>query len=139
MYATGSFSISASKTSINKGESVTINISGNNAYGEIKITATNANVSSASVFLQNDTKQVTVTSISDEDIKVTASIGEAGLGDGYENPINEAPKTITIKVNKQDSENTNSSGSTGNTGGATNTPVAKSTEARISVHRCSTE
>ena len=40
VYATGSFSISATKTSINKGESVTINISGNNAYGKIIITAT---------------------------------------------------------------------------------------------------
>lgn len=131
VYATGSFSISASKTSINKGESVTINISGNNAYGEIKITATNATVSASSVFLQNDTKQVTVTSTSDEDIKVTASIGEAGLGDGDENPINEGPQTITINVKKQDSDNNNADGSTGNTGGNTNTPAAKSTEARL--------
>ena len=131
VYATGSFSISATKTSINKGESVTINISGNNAYGKIIITATNATVSPSYVFLENDTKQVTVTSISDEDIKVTASIGDAGLGDRDENPIKEAPKTITIKVNKQDSENTNSSGNTGNTGGNTNTPAAKSIEARL--------
>lgn len=131
VYATGSFSISASKTSINKGESVTINISGNNAYGEIKITATNATVSASSVFLQNDTKQVTVTSTSDEDIKVTASIGEAGLGDGDKNPINEGPQTITINVKKQDSDNNNADGSTGNTGGNTNTPAAKSTEARL--------
>lgn len=132
VYATGSFSISASKASINKGESVTINISGNNAYGEIKITATNATVSASSVFLQNDTKQVTVTSTSDEDIKVTASIGEAGLGDGDENPINEGPQTITINVNKQDSGNNNANGNTGSSGGGTSTPAAKSTVAKLS-------
>ncbi len=108
-FATGTFSISASKTTIDKGESVTLSITGTNAYGGIRITATNATVSPNLVFLQNDTKTVTITSNSTEDIVVTASISDAGLGDIDENPIEEGPKQLIIKVNKQ---NTNQGGST---------------------------
>ena len=46
-------------------------------YGEVVITAENGTVSPSTVFLQtgSDTKTVTVTSTSDEDIKVTAAPG----------------------------------------------------------------
>lgn len=105
-YATGTFSISSSKTTINKGESVTLTITGNNAYGEVNISASNATVSPSSVFLQNDSKTVTITSTSTENIKVTVAPSSSGLGDIEENPITES-KSLTINVNKtQTSTNT---------------------------------
>ena len=132
VYAAGSFSISASKTTINKGESVTIIIKGNNAYGQVEISATNANVSPSTVFLQNDTKTVTVTSTANEDIKLTVAPGNGGLGDLEENPITE-PQALTINVNKASSEtgNSSSNNSSGN-GGETSESASKSKEARLS-------
>ena len=146
VYAAGSFSISASKTTINKGESVTISIKANNAYGEVVVTAKNGTVSPSTVFLQtgSDTKTVTVTSTSEADIEVVATPGSNGLGDIDENPITGSQK-LTIKVNKtntttndnQGNQNTNAgnnnSGTTnsGTTGNAA-TPATKSKEARLS-------
>lgn len=147
-YAAGSFNISASKSSINKGESVTISIKANNAYGQIDIKAKNGTVSPSSVFLQNgnDTKTVTVTSTSDSDIEVVASPGSSGLGDIDENPIS-GSQSLTIKVNKQNStsnSNNNSSSNnqsnaaaaqsnaSSNSNASNNTAtVNKSTEARL--------
>lgn len=132
-YAAGSFSISSSKTTINKGESVTLSIKGNNAYGEINITATNAKVSLSSVFLQNDTKTVTVTSTSSEDIKVTVSPASSGLGDIDENPIT-GSQSITIKVNgtsNSGGNNSNSGGTSNNGGSNTSAPQTKSNNANV--------
>mgnify|MGYP002287392551 CR=1 FL=1 len=44
-YATGGFVIGTSKSEINKGESFTLTISANNAYGQVNIAADNATVS----------------------------------------------------------------------------------------------
>lgn len=116
-YAAGNISLSSSKSTIDKGESVTLYIKGNNAYGKVVVTATNATVNTSSVFLQNDTQQVTVTSNSTEDINITVSPDPThGLGDGDENPITES-KRLTIKVNKPQ---------TGNSAGTT-TPTTPST------------
>lgn len=118
-YAIGSFSISASKTTINSGESITLSITGNNAYGEVNITATNATVSVGSRFLENDTKTVTITSNSTEDIQIAVSPSSAGLGDIDENPITET-KRLTIKVNKPVQEQPKPNpGETTNPGGST--------------------
>ncbi len=117
-YATGSFTISASKNTINSGESVTLSITGNNAYGEVTIMATNATVNASSRFLENDTKTVTITSNSTEDIQVTVSPSANGLGDIDENPITES-KYLTIKVNKPVTEQPNQSGETTNSGSQT--------------------
>ena len=107
-------------------------------YGEVVITAENGTVSPSTVFLQtgSDTKTVTVTSTSDEDIKVTAAPGSNGLGDIDENPITGSQK-LTIKVNKANTSTDNNQGNqntnTGNNINAGNTTTAsKSTEARLS-------
>lgn len=107
-------------------------------YGEVVITAENGTVSPSTVFLQtgSDTKTVTVTSTSDEDIKVTAAPGRNGLGDIDENPITGSQK-LTIKVNKANTSTDNNQGNqntnTGNNTNAGNTTTAsKSTEARLS-------
>lgn len=49
-YATGGFVIGTSKSEINKGESFTLTISANNAYGQVNIAADNATVSPNTVF-----------------------------------------------------------------------------------------
>lgn len=134
-YAVGSFNISASKTTIDSGESITLSITANNAYGEVIIMATNATVSASSRFLENDTKTVTITSNSTEDIQITVSPSSAGLGDIDENPITES-KYLTIKVNKpttntggQTTEQPNQGGQTTgnqNQGGQTTTQTKSS-------------
>lgn len=101
VYAVGSFSISASKTTIDPGESIILTITGNNAIGELIITATNANVSSYAVFLENayDSKSVTITSTSNDNIEITVAPGSHGLGSSDETQITES-KYLTINVNK---------------------------------------
>ena len=100
-------------------------------YGEVVITAENGTVSPSTVFLQtgSDTKTVTVTSTSDEDIKVTAAPGSNGLGDIDENPITGSQK-LTIKVNKANTSTDNNQGNHTNAGNTTT--ASKSTEARLS-------
>ncbi len=110
VYATGSFSIKASKTSVNVGDTVTISITGNDAYGQINISATNASLSSSSVFLQNDTKTVTLTAKTPGVITVTASPSSAGLGDSAENPIT-GSKSLSITVQGNSSSKPSSGGS----------------------------
>ncbi len=139
-YAAGSFSVSSSKTTINKGESVTVSIKGNNAYGKVNITATNAKVNVASVFLQNDTQNVTVTSTSSEDIKVTVSPASSGLGDIDENPIT-GSQSITVKVNGGSNTGTNNSNSNPNTGnntGNNNNPTTSSKSSNANVKMITT-
>lgn len=130
-YATGSFSISASKSSINKGETVTVSIKANNAYGEVAVTAKNGTVTPSTVFLRtgSDTETVKVTSTSDEDIEITAAPGKNGLGDIDENPITR-PQNLTIKVNKTNTSTDNNQGNQ-NTDTGNNTTASKSKEARL--------
>lgn len=132
-YAAGNFSISVSKSTIDKGESVTLTITGNNAYGVVNISATNATVSPSTVFLQNDSKTVTITSTTTENIKVTVAPSSSGLGDIEEHPITES-KTLTINVNKpqtntKPSQTTPTNPTTPST--PNNTTVQKSNNANV--------
>lgn len=113
--AAGSFSVSASKTSIEPGEEVTLTITGNNAMGVVDLSATNATLDSSKVFLQtaNDSKTVVVTSTSSEDIKISAKPGSEGLGDSDENPIT-TTRSLTISVNNNNVNNNNNSNSNNN-------------------------
>lgn len=123
-YAAGSFSIKASKSEINQGESFTLSIIANNAYGQVNITASNATVSPSTVFLQNDTKTVTVTSVNSGDIVVNASPAASGVGDQDENPIESSANPVNIKIKKTTSNNngnSNSGDSTGTNSGTTQT------------------
>ena len=123
-YAAGSFSIKTSKSEINQGESFTLSIIANNAYGQVNITASNATVSPSTVFLQNDTKTVTVTSVNSGDIVVNASPAASGVGDQDENPIESSANPVNIKIKKTTSNNngnSNSGDSTGTNSGTTQT------------------
>ena len=57
-YAAGGFVIGTSKSEINKGESFTLTISANNAYGQVNITADNATVSPNTFFVLFSKKTV---------------------------------------------------------------------------------
>ena len=100
-YAAGSISISASSSTVNVGEKVTLSISGNNAYGKVNISATNATLSASSVFLQNDTKQVTLTATGSGKISVNVTPSAEGVGDIDENPIENGASITITAVNKQ--------------------------------------
>ena len=147
--AAGSFSISVSKTTIGPGESVTLTITGSNAYGVVDISASNATVSEQKIFLQNDTKSVTVTSTGAGNIGITVTPGAEGLGDSDENPITGGKSLSVSVVNNSTGGNSNSgnsssgssnsgsnTGSTsgGNAGGTTGgeTTTAKSSNTNLS-------
>lgn len=117
-YAAGSFEVSTSLSSINVGDTITVYIKGNNAYGKVNISANNATLSSYSVFLQNDTKTVNLTAKSAGTITISVTPASEGLGDIDENPIT-GTKTTKITV-KAPSTGGSSGGSTGgNNGGST--------------------
>lgn len=121
VYATGSFSISASSQTVNVGDTVTIYIKGNNAYGQVNITASNSSLSSSSVFLQNDTKQVTLVAKNAGTINVTATPGGSGLGDSDENPISGRKSlSINVKSASNPSNSGNNNNNSGNSGNSSN-------------------
>lgn len=121
VYATGSFSISASSQTVNVGDTVTLYIKGNNAYGQVNITASNSSLSSSSVFLQNDTKQVTLVAKNAGTINVTATPGGSGLGDGDENPISGSKSlSINVKSASNPSNSGNNNNNSGNSGNSSN-------------------
>lgn len=121
--ANGTFHISLSKSTANQGERVTLTISAQNAYGQLNITATNATIEGgSSVFLQNDSKQVTIIPNSaGKNVNITVKPSSAGLGDSGENPINDV-RTAVITVNGQSgsSGNPGNSGNEGNSGNQNN-------------------
>lgn len=140
-YAAGSFEVSASLSSINVGDTITVYIKGNNAYGKVNISANNATLSAYSVFLQNDTKTVNLTAKSAGTITVSVTPASEGLGDIEENPIT-GTKTIKITV-KAPSTGGNQGGSTGgnnggssggNSGGTTTVTEPKFTSANKTVY-----
>lgn len=114
-YAAGSFEVSTSLSSINVGDTITVYIKGNNAYGKVNISANNATLSSYSVFLQNDTKTVNLTAKSAGTITISVTPASEGLGDIDENPIT-GTKTTKITV-KAPSTGGSSGGSTGGNNG----------------------
>ena len=116
-YAAGGFVIGTSKSEINKGESFTLTISANNAYGQVNITADNATVSPNTVFLENNTKKVTVTSTNSNDISIVVSPAKSGLGDQDERPITTSQGA---KVKVKTTSSNNNSNSNSNTGSGEN-------------------
>lgn len=96
-YAAGSFSVSTSASTVTVGETVTISIKGNDAYGTVKISASSGSLSASKVFLEGDTKTVTLTTNKEGTVTITVSPAEEGLGDSDENPIT-GSKTATVTV-----------------------------------------
>lgn len=96
-YAAGSFSVSTSSSTVTVGETVTITITGNDAYGTVKISASSGTLSATKVFLEGDSKTVTLTTNTEGTVKITVSPAEEGLGDSDENPIT-GSKSATVTV-----------------------------------------
>lgn len=98
-YAAGSFSVSTSSSTVTVGETVTITITGNDAYGTVKISASSGTLSATKVFLEGDSKTVTLTTNTEGTVKITVSPAEEGLGDSDENPITGSKSaTVTVKA-----------------------------------------
>lgn len=98
-YAAGSFSVSTSSSTVTVGEIVTITITGNDAYGTVKISASSGTLSATKVFLEGDSKTVTLTTNTEGTVKITVSPAEEGLGDSDENPITGSKSaTVTVKA-----------------------------------------
>lgn len=98
-YAAGSFSVSTSSSTVTVGETVTITITGNDAYGTVKISASSGTLSATKVFLEGDSKTVTLTTDTEGTVKITVSPAEEGLGDSDENPITGSKSaTVTVKA-----------------------------------------
>lgn len=125
--ANGTFRISLSKNTANQGDRVTLTITAENAFGKLDISATNATIEGGtSVFLQNDSKQVTIIpNTAGKNVNVTVKPSTDGIGDQDENPITDV-RTATIRVNapSNNSGTSNSgdsnSGNSGNSGNSEN-------------------
>ena len=135
IYAAGSFSVSVSNSSVTVGDKVTISVTGNNAYGKVSIETSSGTLSANNVFLENNTKTVTLTTTEAGTITIKAYPSSAGLGDSDENPIT-GTKTATVTVKaketpKPDNGNNGNNGNTDNTGnnggstGGNTTPTVK--------------
>lgn len=133
-YAAGGFVIGTSKSEINKGESFTLTISANNAYGQVNITADNATVSPNTVFLENNTKKVTVTSTNSNDISIVVSPAKSGLGDQDERPITTSQGA---KVKVKTTSSNNNSNSNSNTGSGENNSGTTQTNQGTSTNQAS--
>ena len=133
-YATGGFVIGTSKSEINKGESFTLTISANNAYGQVNIAADNATVSPNTVFLENNTKKVTVTSTNSNDISIVVSPAKSGLGDQDERPITTSQGA---KVKVKTTSSNNNSNSNSNTGSGENNSGTTQTNQGTSTNQAS--
>ncbi len=131
IYAIGSFEISTSLNNISVGDTITVYVKGNNAYGKINIKTegASATLSTNSVFIKNDTATISLTAKTAGTITISATPAEEGVGDIDENPITGTKKTtVTVKAKETpkppDGGNTgnNQGGNTGNNGGTTSKP-----------------
>lgn len=112
-----SFSVSASATSLNLGQSTTITISGVDTIGRFNISSSNSNVTSlsdTSIWIENGNASVTVSGISAGSSTITVS--PADVSDSKGNKINLEPSSVNITVKADESRNnTTNNNSTNNT------------------------
>lgn len=112
-----SFSVSASATSLNLGQSTTITISGVDTIGRFNISSSNSNVTSlsdTSIWIENGNASVTVSGISAGSSTITVS--PADVSDSKGNKINLESRSVNITVKADESRNTiNNNNSTNNT------------------------
>ena len=112
-----SFSVSASATSLNLGQSTTITISGVDTIGRFNISSSNSNVTSlsdTSIWIENGNGSVTVSGISAGSSTITVS--PADISDSKGNKINLESSSVNITVKADESRNnTTNNNSTNNT------------------------
>lgn len=125
-----SLSISASKTSVNVGESVTITVTGDDIAGRINITANNgATLDSATEFIDNSSVKITAKMNNAGKVTITATAADAAINSSLMGDVFNGSDSCTINVSEisnSDSGNNGSSSSTGST--STEKPAEKPTE-----------
>lgn len=105
MVFAASFSISASKTTINPNETFTVTIQGN-VTGNVFFSVQNGSiVGDNQVWIENNSQSVTVKGGKSGEVIVTASPAE-GLSDPSGNPVDTSSSSVTIKI-KQPTNNDN--------------------------------
>lgn len=120
------FDVSTTSNSVIVGNSITLTIKGNDLAGKFSITSSNSSVvsvSNGSVFIDNDTQQITLNTKSVGSAVITISPTDVTSygGEGVK-----GNKTINITVKEKPPVNNNSGGS-----GGSYKPVAKSTNSYL--------
>lgn len=101
----GSFSIHASETTVESGTTVTIYVTGNNAYGKINLTGTNIALSSNSVWVDENTQSVTGKIVGQDGEKATVTaVPEIGNLVDSDNPeeIITGNQSVIINIKKNE-------------------------------------
>lgn len=107
-----SISVSASKSSVEAGETFSVTITGNDATGKINVSVGNGS-GSQSVWLENNSQTISVTAGESGTVTISAS-GEVSDNSGNDQNVS-ASKTVAIKEKIAPTENNNS-----NTGSSNN-------------------
>lgn len=118
------YDVSVTSNTIIVGNSVTLKISANDLAGRFDFSVSNSSVismSSSSVFLDNDSKSITITAKSAGTSVITITPTDATSYDGDAITGN---RTITITVNNKPTSNPNTGGNSSGTSN-TSTPVKK--------------
>ena len=120
VYAAGSFSVSANKTSLNPGGTATVTIKTTNCAGKFNISSSNSaavSVSSSSSWVDGT---VTITATAKADGKATITITPVDVSDNELNDVT-GSKSVTITVSTPTPTNTSTTTNTNNNKPATNT------------------
>lgn len=108
--AAGSYKISYSTSTINKGSSLTVTITASNITGRFNIASSNtavATVSSSSIWLENNSQKITIKSVAAGTSKITITpvdVADSATGDDITSSL--ATKTINLTVKEKASTGT---------------------------------
>lgn len=100
VYAKGSFTVNKTSVTLTEGNTTTFTINGSSATGKVSITSSNssvATVSSSSEWIENNSKNITITAKKKGETIITVS-GKVSDNDGVEDTVT---KTIKVTVNKE--------------------------------------
>lgn len=118
------YDVSVTSNTIIVGNSVTLKISANDLAGRFDFSVSNSSVismSSSNVFLDNDSKSITITAKSAGTSVITITPTDAT---SYDGDVITGNRTITITVNNKPTSNPNTGGNSSGTSN-TSTPVKK--------------
>ena len=100
VYAKGSFTVNKTSVTLTEGNTTTFTINGSSATGKVSITSSNssvATVSSSSEWIENNSKNITLTAKKKGETTITVS-GKVSDNDGVEDTVT---KTIKVTVNEK--------------------------------------
>lgn len=126
-----SFDVSVTSKSVTVGNTITLTINGSDLAGKFTISSSNPNVasvSSGSVFVDNDTQRITITTKNTGTASITINPEDVT---SYSGETVSGSKTITITVNPKPQNKPSSSGSSSGSSGS-NTQTPKSTNSYLS-------